>query len=269
MTQKSNATLCSRCIFADMSVDTGCFFKIPGFIKEYKVIKKDEDGYNTIEDYTCSYAFSKKIYEDNPESIGSKEDLIEQIKVNNTIKYTICLFAEGDSDRTLAVLRKIKNLSIHPLHIQIVGLADNMDKIYKKLEKGNILPKNTTWKCNGFYVHTNYYDMIRAATATNNQLKSIPFLLFANENTIDKIEKNNIIGLINHLVYTIRDRSSILTSSVESDPDAAKSHGLYGSFMTKGGWDYVRSYMEMDNFTEILALIQQEFPHVEISQYAY
>jgi hypothetical protein len=267
MKDKTNATLCSKCLFSDKK--TECIFKIPELIKKDKIINKDTDGYNTIEDYRCSYAFHKKIYEDNKDELGSIQDVANQVRRNNTIRYSLCLLAEGDADRTLAALRKIKKLSIYPSHIQIIGLDINIEKIYKKLEKKDILPKGTTWKCNGFYVYTDYYDMIRAGTSTNNQLKTIPFMMFANENTIEKMEKNDIVGLINYLIYVIRDEASILISNTQSDEDSKKSHGLYGSFMTKGAWAYVRSYMEMDNFTEILELIKKEFPHVEVSEYAY
>ena len=60
-------TICKRCLFVNPSTGEKCFFNIPTLLKSSDYCINDIDGYNVIENYNCSYAFSKEHYEKHKE----------------------------------------------------------------------------------------------------------------------------------------------------------------------------------------------------------
>ena len=74
-------TVCSICHFFE---DDTCYFNIPTLIsKDYKLEKK-KNKY-VIENYKCSYAFSKKQFEIHKDNLP--DNFIDYVRAKNIIKY--------------------------------------------------------------------------------------------------------------------------------------------------------------------------------------
>lgn len=268
MSSDKQASLCEKCIFSKKSSlgTKACDQGIIDHIKDDYEIIEDKNGFNIIKKYKCLYAFSSEIYEKNKKKLGTIEDVKKKIIINNRIAYTLCIYVDDLTDKTLYQLKNIKKFSILPVHIVIIGMDVNISVLQSKLN--SILPKNIPWKCHGYTIETDVYDMAQSALSTNNKAKSIPFIWFLHIDDISEMANNHSVELLNNLVFIRNIKSSSVLLKANND----NKEGVFlGSFMSHYLWSVIRSYKENNviTFDEILSYLQKEYPDMEIAEYAY
>jgi hypothetical protein len=270
MALDNQETICSRCLFSQKA-DTGekaCGFGLLQHIKQdYDVLIGSKDGYNIIPKYECRYAFSKNVYDENQSSLGTIEELKQKIIAYNRVPYTLCIYI--DNFKEIEYLSHIKDLTILPQHIAIVGRDEDISLIQSNLD--GILPDGIPWKCNGFVIETDIYDMVQCGLSTNLTIKQIPFIWFTNGSNLINAINNGVIELINHMIYIQQINSNGILCQSGQDADSDNSDGLFGSFLSTGLWLAIRSYKENDarSFRDIIKALQREYPDMDISEYAY
>lgn len=270
MMLENQETICSRCIFSQKSSmgDKACDFGLLKYIKQdYEILISKKDDYNMIQKYECQYAFSKDVYKKNKEHLGSIEELKQKIIAKNRIPYTLCIYIDNVKD--IAYLSHIKDLAILPQHIALVGRDEDISLIQSNLD--DILPAGIPWKCNGFVIETDIYDMIQCGLSTNLTAREIPFIWFANAGDLLNNINNKAIELINHMIYVQQIKSNGILCRSEQNTDTDDSDGLFGSFLSTSLWLAIRSYKENNtrSFRAIIKALQQEYPNMDISEYAY
>lgn len=270
MTLEHQETICSRCVFAQKA-NTGekaCGFGLLEYIKQgHEVLIGKKDGYNIIQKYECQYGFSKNTYEQNKEILGVIEELKQKIIAKNRVPYTLCIYIDNFKD--MEHLSRIKDLVILPQHIALVGREEDISLIQSNLD--DILPAGIPWKCNGFVIETDIYDMVQCGLSTNLTIKQIPFIWFTNVSNLINAINNGVIELINHMIYIQQINSNGILCQSGQDADTDNSDGLFGSFLSTSLWLAIRSYKENDtrSFRDIVKALQQEYPNMDISEYAY
>ena len=108
-------TDCSKCIFLE---DEECQFDIPSLIeKDYEISEKNGSIY--IKDYKCSYAFSKKQYEDNKKELP--DDMIKVVQHLNRLDYYLIIdCTKNNIDTIKQKLKDIANLHTTPTKLSII-----------------------------------------------------------------------------------------------------------------------------------------------------
>lgn len=269
MSSDKQATLCEKCIFSHKANlgNKACDNNIIEQIKDNYSIIEDKSGFNIIKQYKCLYAFSREIHEKNIKKLGTVDDVRKQIITNNRIAYTLCIYVSDLTDKTLYQLKNIKKFSILPLHIVILGMDSDISILQNKLD--NILPKDIPWKCHGYVIETDIYDMAQGALSTNNIAKSIPYIWFLDINDIGDMANKKAVELLNNLIFIQNLKSN--TILLKSDKEKQSSDRFLGSFMSHYLWSVIRSYKENNvvTFDEIISYLPKEYPEMEIAEYAY
>ena len=185
-------TLCRDCYFAKKTTsnDKACFFDIPAIVKDIHNIHIDNE-FNVIENYQCRYGMSNKIYKENIDKFHSV-DLIEYIKQQNTIRYSVAVILDKSPDIDL-LINNLNNLSIKPYYITIV-CYNNTENLTKKINKLGI-----KYKIHKFLEDIAGPQALHIALETNKQnIQNVLWIL--TETGLDHVVKNDSIQEINYLV---------------------------------------------------------------------
>lgn len=161
-----NNTSCKECLF-EKQEDKECYFDIPEIIKENKKIyKKEESLY--IEDYTCRYCFSKRIYEENQEL--QQIDIIKHISSNAKIKYYLVISLDDiiSSNNIIELCNIINSLDIKPTYISFINKNLKRAKDITTEIQSNI-DINISWKLHNFIEDNTLQECITITLDTNMQ----------------------------------------------------------------------------------------------------
>lgn len=203
-----NNTNCSKCLFADFSDSSDpCGMGILDKIKDIKQIIV-KDNYNYIIDYKCKYGFSIDRYKENKELIGSIDNLKNQIKSNNYIKYSLIINLKDTSSAHIKeVCTNINNLHIPPLFVCFYIIENNETTSIIENIKTNI-NTNTEWKLNNFLFPQETKDYISNIVSTNSK-RNESFYFWVNDSTSSDKLFDNLIT-INTIINIDQPRTQAL-----------------------------------------------------------
>jgi hypothetical protein len=196
-------TSCKGCIFAK-SVDhtDSCEFHI---IDEIRNLNKEisvKEGFNYIHDYRCFYGLSQKTYDEHQSMLPSnREELKEQIKLNNQIKYYLVIYYDNSSYDIHKLCDQINQLGILPKFISII-LNDNSvvkpDEIIKTFEQH--LNKNIMWKVHVLVEDLDRSFALHSVLSTNMGANKSNYFWILRPEDFDTILENRSIEDINYVV---------------------------------------------------------------------
>jgi len=187
-------TICKNCYFAKpASSARPCEFDIPNIIKENKTIESRED-YFVIKNYVCRYGFSKTVYEENIDKL-SDTNMIEFIKQQNIVKYSLALVLEKDTDHE-QIITNINNLSIKPTYITIICYEKgNYINQYLQLN----LSEHIEYKVHNFLENIPGSQALHIAMETNkSKVGNLMWIL--NKDLLQHVVSNDSIQNINYAI---------------------------------------------------------------------
>lgn len=189
-------TLCERCYFSQKaSSNKSCVFDIPNIIKDSHSIEVEND-YIKINNYTCRYGFSKTKYQENIDKFNNV-DMIEYIKKNNIVQYSLSLIVENYSPEE--IYQKIKELSILPFYITIICYekAESLHRILQSKEY------SIPYKIHKFLEDMPPAQALHVALETNkNKIGDLMWIL--NEKGLDYILEKDSIQDINYIINVLQ-----------------------------------------------------------------
>lgn len=187
-------TVCNKCYFAKpIGSSKPCEFDIPNIIKESKTIESNQD-YFIIKNYVCRYGFSKKVYEENIDKL-SHLNMIEYIKEQNIVKYSLVLVLEKNTDYKI-IVDHINNLSIKPHYITIICYEEG-SYINKYLQLN--LSKHIQYKIHNFLENITGAHAFHIAMETNkSKIGNLIWIL--DKNLLEHVVANDSIQQINYLI---------------------------------------------------------------------
>lgn len=201
-----NNTICKKCIFSKpINQHDVCSFGIPDIISNKDILDID-DGFYKINNYTCRYGFSKEIYEKNVDKF-SQIDMMEYIKTQNIIKYSMILLVDNTCYRS-ELIKKISDISILPEYVTIICYGDG-GLIHKDMLRYNSTIKH---KVHNFLDTVPYEKAIHTAIETNkNNLTN--FIWIIKDVSINTYIENDSIQNINYLINVLQNPSFYYKSS--------------------------------------------------------
>lgn len=187
-------TLCRNCHFAkEITADEPCKFGIPELIKDIHSIRTI-DNYYVLDNYTCRYGISEKIYQENIDKFTGI-DLIEYTKQQNVISYTLAIVLDKDSDYN-KVIEHINMLSIKPHYLMII-CNNNGNNIHQALKSS--LKTEIKYKVHSFLAETPLPQNLHTAIETNkNNIGNMFWILDYND--FIKYSTNDSIQNLNYLI---------------------------------------------------------------------
>lgn len=187
-------TICEQCYFSNpASSDQPCVFNIPEIIKDTHELQI-KDNYYILHNYSCRYGFGKKTYKENIDKF-SNIDLIEYIKQQNMVAYSLALILEKDEDYNNAI-DCINKLSIKPYYIAIICHNDGKN-IHNLLQKN--LTTTIKYKVHSFLDNTPSPKCLHIALETNkNNIGNLLWIL--NYKDLVYCIDNDSIQNINYLI---------------------------------------------------------------------
>jgi hypothetical protein len=241
-------TSCEKCIFADYSdSDSPCAMNIFDHIKSKKTIISEINGFNSILNYRCAFAFSTEVYQEHKEEIGSIDDLKNQLVERATISYyMIILLEESQIDK---VCQSLSNLIVKPKFVSFVlHQNNNTETIINKL---NSLTSIIPWKLHNLLeADSSQQDILDTVLSTNTNIGQSQYLWI---NTADSYDTwGTSISTINRIIVL----------------EQPTLHAMFRSG-TSGLFIGVDNYNKLirDKKTDILSAIQ-DLPNPLIHYYA-
>lgn len=193
----STKTDCGLCVFAKPATENnGCDLGIIDNISQKKEIVISDTGYNNIYMYRCPFAFSKRIYDQHIESIGSKEKLTEELIRRAEIKYYMVIFVTDINDID-NICQHLNSLPILPKFVSIILYKNNETSTIIDKMKNN-LNKNIEWKLHNILETTDPQESLDIVLNTNDKKQNADYLWINNSDSCEKWK--NEISLINHVI---------------------------------------------------------------------
>ena len=144
----SGKTLCEKCKFAEYkdSIQIGCEAGVYKILKEKKynieIVKRNEKTFFCIDNFVCRY-----IRPTTWEPDLNKEDYLEKLKHDSSIKITAAVYCDKDSFETIRdSLAQIENQSIKFEKLIVVNSLDNIANFYLLCKVIKEVNKNTPWE---------------------------------------------------------------------------------------------------------------------------
>lgn len=203
-------TNCKDCYFSN-TTDSGCSFNIPELIK-YDFDVKKIDGYNKIQNYKCSYAFSKKSYSKHKDNLPI--DMEEFARQQNILKYFLIIDCENQNETQIISIHNIlSKLNNPPEKLSILGhlnksalknvlnLLQEIDSIDWKFHNLIIKKQDDTDKL---------FDILNVATIKQN------FILYIHFDSIEMLQED--INYINFL-YNVKKPKYAAIRKNDNDMD--------------------------------------------------
>lgn len=187
-------TICQQCYFADTASSAQpCVFDIPDIIKKTHEVEIKNDYY-LLHNYSCRYGFGKNAYNENIDKFVNI-DLIEYIKQQNIVSYSLALVLNKDEDYSNAI-NYINKLSIKPYYLTIICYNSGQD-IHQLLR--NNLSTYIKYKVHSFLDDTPLPQCLHIALETNkNNIGNLLWIL--NYQDLIRCVDNDSIQNINYLI---------------------------------------------------------------------
>ena len=226
-------TVCSTCHFFQ---DDECYFNILALIsKDYKLEKK-KDKY-VIDNYKCSYAFSKKQFEMHKDNLP--DDFIDYVRAKNAVKYYLILnLIDKSIDQMFEIYDKyIDTLSIKPYEISMACKLKKEDilKFIDGMKKRNKI----SWKSHNFVnqkTDTDENNVFHTITGTNLEADKKGYMCYVSKNFTELQEQVSYANF----VATV-SKSKNVAGLRESTKD------LNGLFIPISTFKEIKSYCEKNN----------------------
>lgn len=191
-------TDCSRCLFyKDI-----CSFNIPELIKNhYNVIKNNNSDY--IEDYKCSYAFSKDQYEKNKDNLP--EDMIEFMRIANKLHYYLIISVDELIDKEIIDIyeNKIKPLHTPPIKLSLISKIMNKKQIKNLIDYLKEEAKEIDWKIHNLTAQQNdeqkLFDILNV-----NVVKNVKNIWYVHSKSTDSLKDD--LNYINFLSKVLKPK---------------------------------------------------------------
>ena len=189
-------TVCSTCHFFQ---DNKCYFNIPKLIsKEYKL--QEVEGKYTINNYKCTYAFSKKQFDKHKDDLP--KDFENYVRLKNAIKYYLILnLIDKQIDQIFEIYDKyIDSLFIKPYEISIACKLKKEDilEFIDGMKKRNKI----SWKSHNFVnqeTDTNENNVFNTITGTNLEADKKGYMCYISKNFAelqDQVSYANFIATV-------------------------------------------------------------------------
>lgn len=187
-------TICKRCLFVNPSPSEKCFFNIPTLLKKSDYSIRDTDGYNVIENYDCSYAFSKEHYEKHKEELP--ENMIELIQEKNRLDYYLIIsFDDEDNNTIISECDKISTLHTMPTKISVLCKTDKIKPLIQYFKTHKIY-KDIDWKLHN--LTEDYTDVDKLKDILNvNLIKTVNNIWYVHSRSLEAITED--LNYINFL----------------------------------------------------------------------
>ena len=191
-------TECIKCIFANEVNDESkqdCEFNIPFLIKnDYDIYIKD--NYNQINDYRCTYAFSKQQRDKHIENLP--ENMVEFMRYANKLNYYLIINYVGvNSDEIISIFdNHISKLHTLPTKLSLI-CNDNKETIKKIIEHlQNKVSKSLDWKIHNLVFDQEDIDKLFDVINTN-LVKTVSNIWYLHASSIDSAKED--LNYINFL----------------------------------------------------------------------
>lgn len=185
-------TLCEQCFFAKtINSNEPCIFNIPNIIKANYSVEENNNYYKLI-NYNCRYGLSTKVYKENIDKFNNI-NLIEYVKQQNIVKYSLALIIKNDDINT--TLNLLDSLSIKPSYITVVCYNNGNIVHHKLLKKDPYIP----YKVHNFLEDMPAPQALHVALETNKS-KIGNLLWILNYESLKTCIKNDSIQNINYLI---------------------------------------------------------------------
>lgn len=185
-------TLCENCLFAKTATsDQPCVFGIPELIRETYSVENHNNYYKLI-NYNCRYGLSQKTYQENIDKFTGI-DLIEYIKQQNIVKYSLSIVIQNDEAGDTFDL--LNSLSIKPHYITAI-CYHNGGLLHNLLSKQDpYIP----YKVHNFLEDMPAAQALHVALETNkNKVGNLMWIL--NDKSLRLCIENDSIQNINYLI---------------------------------------------------------------------
>lgn len=205
-------TSCENCIFAHIQgSEKDCDFNIPAQLHQHKNISIKND-YNYIKDYRCVYGMSGAIYDQYKTSFSENiEDIKNQIKYNNQIKYYLVVFYNSTDSTIVDLCNNINNLTIVPKFLSVVVDQEDQESaanIAQVME--NTLNKNIVWKLHKFVDQMSHDDALHTVVSTNQYPNQSKYMWVIKSSDLSDLIKNTSIEQINYIINIIQPSCTAL-----------------------------------------------------------
>jgi hypothetical protein len=190
-------THCKDCVFSNVASDANaCKFDIPQMvIDNHNILVKD--NYNYIENYKCFYGFSRKILEENKESL-SLESIENMVLTRSKIRYYLVLDIRSIKPEDMSdIIYLINNLDIKPQYISFIILPQNNAKDTFKLLNEN-LKVECKWKLHTFLENMPLNDVVNISAETNLNTANSSILFVYDYSQKESLNINNAINYMHY-----------------------------------------------------------------------
>ena len=173
-------TKCKTCLFADYAdSENPCAMDIINHVKDKKSLDIVDDFYE-ISPYRCAFAFSINVYKNNINTIGSIDNLKNELTQRAKIDYYMVVFL--DPTHIDQVCESISQLNILPKFISII-VNDN-NETASLINKLNVqLPKNVMWKLHNILGELSLQESLDTVFKTNTHVSGITYLWINKSNS--------------------------------------------------------------------------------------
>lgn len=216
----SKITECNKCVF--FTEETWCDFSIPETISNTDIIVNKNN--NTIENYSCGYAFGKDTFQKNKDNL-TKEELKETILKKNHISYTLIINFDSINKSIEYIINTINSLNFTPTNIVCFGKTIEGDMV-AAFEKYISIP----WKASKILPHLDeQISLISCVDTVLDKYDSRCFLYVSEQDSFDQL--NELINQI-HISVVINHIHGIMLYNKNS---------LNGLFMTYDSYKILAS----------------------------
>ena len=188
-----------------------CFFNIPELLKnsDYKITK--EDGYNTIEGYTCSYAFSKEQHDKNKEELP--ENMVALLQQKNKLDYYLIVsFEDMDNEQIISECDKILELHTIPSKISIICKTKSVKSLIRYFKNQEIY-QGIDWKLHN--MSQTETDVVKLQDILNvNIIKKVNNILYVHSKSLHEL--NEDLNYINFLSKVLKPKYAAIRKNDEN-----------------------------------------------------
>lgn len=188
-------TNCQECIYASKviadNIESGCSKNIIAQIKNYKTITQNNDKFNIINDYTCRYGFSKKIYEANKDEL-LKVNFEDKLSLNSKIRLYLLLDCSNENIEFDNIITTLKTLDIMPNMISFMCRKLSYRPFNPELHTTQIdeLSSDLKWKVHNFLMELDIQDSIDHILSTNASTNNTHYFLVYDSKDIDSLNQD-------------------------------------------------------------------------------
>lgn len=193
-------TDCSRCLF----YKDACSFNIPQLINNhYNVVKNNNSNSDYIENYSCSYAFSKDQYEKNKENLP--ENMVEFMRIANKLHYYLIISADELTDKEIIDMyeEKIKSLHTQPIKLSLISRIMNKNQIKNLIDYLREEAKEIDWKIHNLTIQQDdeqkLFDILNI-----NVVKNVKNIWYVHSKSLDSLKDD--LNYINFLSKVLKPK---------------------------------------------------------------